>query len=50
MNPVEQILKEIRKCGFRNEVFEALKNVVDRLCADTQNISSSTITSITARQ
>ena len=32
MNPIEQIWKEIRKRGFRNEVFATLEKVVDRLC------------------
>ena len=32
MNPIEQIWKEIRKRGFRNEVFATLDKVVDRLC------------------
>ena len=32
MNPIEQIWKEIRKRGFRNEVFASLEKVVDRLC------------------
>ena len=31
MNPIEQIWKEIRKRGFRNEVFATLNKVVDRL-------------------
>lgn len=50
MNPIEQIWKEIRKLGFRNEVFQSLNKVVDRLCATIKSISSSTIKSITARQ
>ncbi len=32
VNPIEQIWKELRKLGFRNEVFATLENVVDRLC------------------
>ncbi len=32
MNPMEQIWKEIRKRGFKNEVFQTLQKVVDRLC------------------
>ena len=49
MNPIEQILKEIRKRGFRNEIFQTLNKVVERLCSTIQSISSETITSITAR-
>ena len=50
MNPIEQIWKEIRKLGFRNEVFQTLDKVIDRLCSTIQSISPNTITSITARQ
>ena len=32
MNPIEQIWKEIRKIGFRNEIFRTLEKVIDRLC------------------
>ncbi len=49
INPIEQIWKEIRKRGFRNEIFQILNKVVDRLCSTIQSISSDTITSITAR-
>ena len=49
MNPIEQIWKEIRKRGFRNEVFQTLSKVVDRLCDTIRSISAHTITSITAR-
>ena len=49
MNPIEQIWKEIRKRGFRNEVFQTLNKVVDRLSDTIRSISSETITSITAR-
>ena len=44
MNPIEQILKEIRKRGFRNEIFQTLNKVVERLCSTIQSISSETIT------
>ena len=37
MNPIEQIWKEIRKRGFRNEVFASLDKVVDRLCDTIRN-------------
>ena len=50
MNPIEQIWKEIRKRGFRNEIFQTLNKVVERLCLTIQSISPSTIKSITARQ
>ena len=40
MNPIEQIWKEIRKMGFRNQVFDSLAAVVDRLCATIVNLSA----------
>jgi putative transposase len=49
MNPIEQIWKEIRKMGFRNEVFATLDKVMDRLCEIIRNLCPSTIHSITAR-
>ena len=49
MNPIEQIWKEIRKRGFRNEIFQTLNKVVDRLCDTIRSISSESIKSITAR-
>ncbi len=50
MNPIEQIWKEIRIRGFKNEVFQTLNKVVERLCSTINHLSPSTITSITARQ
>ena len=49
MNPIEQIWKEVRKCGFCNEIFETLNHVIDRLCEVIQNLSKDTIKRITAR-
>lgn len=49
MNPIEQIWKEIRKRGFRNQIFQTLNKVVERLCHTIRSISSETIMSITAR-
>lgn len=49
MNPIEQIWKEIRKCGFKNEVFQTLEKVVDRLCDTICSLSLNTIKSITGR-
>lgn len=49
MNPIEQIWKEIRKVGFKNEVFHSLQKVVDRLCVTIRNLSPDTIMSITSR-
>lgn len=49
MNPIEQIWKEIRMRGFRNEIFNTLDKVIDRLCATICSLSSDTIKSITGR-
>lgn len=50
MNPIEQIWKEIRKCGFKNEIFSTLEKVVDRLCDTINNLSPNVIKSITGRE
>ena len=49
MNPIEQIWKELRKRGFRNEVFDSLDEVVDRLCDTICSLTPATISHITAR-
>lgn len=49
MNPIEQIWKEIRKLGFKNEVFKTLEKVIDGLCDTIRSLSSDTIKSITGR-
>jgi len=49
MNPIEQIWKEIRKRGFRNELFLTLDMVVDRLCDTICSLSPDTVKSITGR-
>lgn len=49
MNPIEQIWKEIRKLGFKNEIFASLEKVVDRLCETISNLPRQTIRSITGR-
>ncbi len=49
MNPIEQIWKEIRKRGFRNEVFNTLDKVVDRLCDTICSLTVDVIKSITGR-
>ena len=50
MNPIEQIWKEIRKRGFRNEVFESLTKVMDRLCDTICSLTNQVISSITGRE
>ena len=49
MNPIEQIWKELRKRGFRNEVFATLEKVLDRLCVSICALTSNVIRSITDR-
>ena len=50
MNPIEQIWKELRKSGFKNEVFTSLDAVVKRLCQVIHDLSNDVIRSITARK
>jgi putative transposase len=49
MNPIEQIWKEVRKRGFKNELFKTLNKVIDRLCDTISELSPDTIKSITRR-
>jgi putative transposase len=49
MNPIEQIWTWLRRHGFRNEVFQTLDKVVDRLCYTIQTLSASVVKGITAR-
>ena len=49
MNPIEQIWKEIRKRGFRNEVFATLEKAIDRLCDTICSLSNNIISSVTGR-
>lgn len=50
MNPIEQIWEELREKGFRNEVFNTLNDVVERLCDTICNLTKDTIMSITGRE
>jgi putative transposase len=49
MNPIEQIWKEIRKRGFKNEIFATLDRVVSRICDTIRSLSNETVKSITGR-
>lgn len=49
MNPIEQIWKELRKRGFKNEIFSTLEKVVDRLCDTINSLSKNIVKSITGR-
>ena len=50
MNPIEQIWKQLRSMGFRNEIFKTLEHVIVRLCDTICNLSNDTVRSITTRQ
>lgn len=50
MNPIEQIWKEIRKCGFKNTAFKSLDKVIEKLCDVICELSNATVTSITGRK
>ena len=50
MNPIEQIWKQLRSMGFRNEVFKTLNLVIDRLCSTICQLSTDIGKSITARK
>ena len=49
MNPIEQVWKELRTRGFRNEIFPSLEKVMDRLCEVIRSLSQQTIQHITGR-
>ena len=49
MNPIEQIWKELRMLGFRNEIFSTLDKVVDGLCDCICLLSPAWIRNITGR-
>jgi hypothetical protein len=49
MNPIEQIWKELRTQGFRNEVFVTLEAVMDRLSKTINKLTCDTVKSITGR-
>jgi len=49
MNPIEQIWAWLRLHGFRNEVFQTLEKVMNRLCDTICSLSSETVRSITHR-
>jgi putative transposase len=49
MNPIEQIWKEVRQRGLRNEIFSSHNQVIDRLCQTLSSLTKNTIQSITGR-
>ena len=50
MNPIEQIWKQLRSMGFRNEVFRSLADVVERLCEIIRLVTNDMVKSITGRE
>ena len=50
MNPIEQIWKQIRSMGFRNEVFNSLDDVLTRLCETICRFTNDMVKSITGRK
>ncbi len=49
MNPIEQIWRELRTQGFKNEAFATLERVADRLCDAINSLSNCVVKSITNR-
>ena len=49
MNPIEQIWKQLRTMGFKNEVFQTLEDVMLRLCDTICALTKEAISSITCR-
>jgi len=49
MNPIEQIWKEIRLRGFRNEIFNSLEDVVLRLEESVRSLTAEVVRSISLR-
>ena len=50
MNPIEQIWKQIRSMEFRNEVFNSLDDVMNRLCETICMLTNDMVKSITGRK
>ncbi|MDY2918312.1 MAG: hypothetical protein SOU08_01555 [Anaerococcus sp.] len=49
MNSIEQIWKQIRLMGFKNELFHSLADVVDRLSQTINKLTKEMVKSITNR-
>lgn len=50
MNPIEQIWKQLRSMGFKNEIFKTLHDVVDRLSDTINLLTKDMVKSITHRE
>ena len=49
MNPIEQIWRELRTCGFKNTLFSTLQKVEDKVCEVILALNADTVKSITGR-
>ena len=49
LNPMEQVWKEVRAEGFKNEFFKTLSKVIDRLCETLVSFTREQIKSIVGR-
>ena len=50
MNPIEQIWKQLRSMGFKNEFFHTLNDVLDRLDETICRLTNDMVKSITGRK
>ncbi len=50
MNPIEQVWREAHIRGFRNEVFQTLEKVIERLRCTIRSMTPEIIRSITGRE
>ncbi|HGQ1285294.1 TPA: transposase, partial [Streptococcus pneumoniae] len=50
MNPIEQVLKEIRKRGFKNKAFQTLEDVMNQLQDIIQGLEKEVIKPIVNRR
>ena len=49
MNPIEQVWKEIRKCGFKNVMFKSLAELFKKFWEVVDSLEKSVIMNITSR-
>ena len=49
MNPIEQIWKQLRQMGFKNEIFKTLQDVMDGLCDTINDLTKKMVKSIILR-
>ena len=52
MNPIEMLWDEVREKGFRNEIFNCLEAIIDRLCLTVKDLAEDVrrVASITHRK